>query len=296
VTEAGTAAQPQARVGAGALTPAQIVRRASAYLDRHGVQSPTANAEVLLMSVLGTDRAGLYARRDGLDEGEARRYGRALCRRCAGTPLQHITGEQQFLDLTLQVAAGVFVPRPETEVLASAALALLDGVEAPVVVDIGTGTGAVALAVASRRTDARVIATDVSPAAAGLARSNAARLGLQIEVFEGDLLAPVPRELLGCVDLVVSNPPYLGMEEYADLPEEVRRDPFESLVGGVDVHARLAAESPRWLRAGGWLALEIGETQAAEVSRTLVEAGLAEIEVRPDMAGRDRVVSARSLT
>jgi len=280
-------------VARGGPTPAEIVRRSAAYLERHGVESPTANAETLLMGLLGTDRAGLYARREGLDARTARLYGRALCRRCAGTPLQHITGEQQFLDLRLRVAPGVFVPRPETEILATTAMELIADVDAPVVVDVGTGTGAVALAVKSRRPDARVVATDVSPAAVELCRANADRLELEVEVLDGDLFAPVPPDLRGRVDLVVSNPPYVTPEEYADLPEDVRRDPYEALVGGVDVHARLAADAPAWLCDGGRITVEIGETQAPAVARLFADAGFAGVRVRPDLAGRDRVVSGR---
>jgi len=278
------------------LTPAEVVRRSAAYLERHGVESPTANAETLLMNLLGTDRAALYARREGLDARTARLYGRALCRRCAGTPLQHITGDQQFLDLRLRVVPGVFVPRPETEILATTAIDLIAGVEDPVVVDVGTGTGAVALAVRSRRPDARVLATDLSPAAVDLARANSERCGLDVETLAGDLLAPVPPELRGRVDLVVSNPPYLTPEDYEELPEEVRRDPFEALVGGVgglDVQARLAADAPAWLRPGGWLVVEMGETQAEDVTGLMTGAGFADIRVTRDLAGRDRVASAR---
>jgi len=282
-----------ADVARGDLTPAEVVRRSAAYLERHGVESPRANAETLLMNLLGTDRAGLYARRDGLDARTARLYGRALCRRCAGTPLQHITGEQQFLDLRLRVVPGVFVPRPETEILATTAIGLIADVDAPVVVDVGTGTGAVALAVKSRRPGARVVATEVSPAAAGLARANAEALGLAVEVLEGDLLGPLPSELRGRVDLIVSNPPYVTPEEYGELPEDVRRDPYEALVGGVDVHGRLAADAPEWLCGEGHLIVEIGETQADDVTRLLTEAGFAEVRVTRDLAGRDRVVSGR---
>jgi release factor glutamine methyltransferase len=274
-------------------TPTELIRRSAAYLERHGVESPTANAETLLMHVLGTDRAGLYARREGLDEQTARLFGRALCRRCAGTPLQHLTGRQQFLDRTLTVRPGVFVPRPETEVTATVALQTLDGVSAPVVVDVGTGTGAIAVTVAGRRTDAVVSATDVSPDAVALARDNARRLDVRVDVREGDLLAPLDPALRGRVDLIVSNPPYLTEAEYQDLPPAVRRDPYLALVGGIDVHARLAADARGWLRPGGRLVLEIGEAQAAEVGTLLEDAGFGDVSVRQDLNGRDRVVTAR---
>ena len=144
------------------MRPAEVLRRASGYLDRHGVESPDATAEILLMHVLGTDRAGLYARTAGLDTREARMFGRAICQRGAGTPVQHLTGDQPFRGITLEVRPGVFVPRPETELLVEHALAEAGDREDPVVVDAGTGTGAIALAVKHERPDAMVFATDLS--------------------------------------------------------------------------------------------------------------------------------------
>jgi release factor glutamine methyltransferase len=274
------------------VTPAEVVRRAAAYLERHGVESPRANAEALLMHVLGTTRAGLYARRDGLTTAEARMFGRALCQRCRGTPLQHLTGEQQFRRLTLEVRPGVFVPRPETEVLVGAALEALGPVEDPVVVDVGTGTGAIALAIKDERPDAEVFATDISPEAVELARRNAARLGLDVRVFQGDLLSPLPEELRGWVDLVISNPPYVTPAEYEDLPEDVKADPELALVGGPEIYERLAAESLRWLRDGGILAVEIGAGRGREVAEAL-QRSFMDVKVLLDLAGRERVVLGR---
>jgi release factor glutamine methyltransferase len=243
------------------------------------------------MYFLGTDRAGLYAREEGLDTRTARLFGRALCQRCHGVPLQYLTGEQQFLDLVLGVAPGVFVPRPETEVLVERALEVLPDGD-PVAVDVGTGTGAVALAMKRRRPDARLWATDVSEDAVGVARANASRHALEVEVLRGDLLAPLPAELKGAVDLVVSNPPYVTREEYESLPAEVRAEPYEALVGGTDVHRRLAEEAPGWLRPGGWLVVEIGASQGEGV-RALLGERFGRLEVLPDLAGRDRVVRGR---
>lgn len=274
------------------MRPSETVRRAADYLERHGVESPLANAERLLMSVLGTDRAGLYARADGLDAREARLFGRALCQRCSGTPLQHLTGEQSFRRITVEVRPGVFVPRPETEVLVERALGALEGVEAPVVVDVGTGSGAIALAVKDERPDARVFATDRSSEAVELARANAERLGLHVTVLEGDLLEPVPPDLRGWVDLVVSNPPYVTAEEYEDLPPEVKADPRPALVGGREVFERIGAEAVRWLRDGGWLAVEIGAAQG-ERARSVLSGAFVDVRVERDLAGRDRVVLAR---
>jgi release factor glutamine methyltransferase len=191
----------------------------------------------------------------------------------------------------LGVAPGVFVPRPETEALVERAVEVLPNGE-PVVVDVGTGTGAVALAIKRFRPQATVVATDRSPDAVRVARANAARHALQVEVLEGDLLAPVPERLRGEVDLVVSNPPYVTRSEYASLPAEVRAEPYEALVGGTDVHQRLAEGAPTWLHVGGWLVLEVGAAQGPDV-RALLEGRFDPVEVLPDLAGRDRVVRGR---
>jgi release factor glutamine methyltransferase len=267
--------------------PSEVVSRAADYLDRHDVESPRETAEALLEYFLETDRAGLYARDEGLDTRTARLFGRALCQRCHGVPLQYLTGEQQFFDLVLGVAPGVFVPRPETEVLVERALEVLP--DRGTVVDVGTGTGAVALAIKRFRPAASVWATDVSMDAARVARANASRHGLGIEVVPGDLFSKLPGDLRGGVDLVVANPPYVTREEYADLPAEVRAEPYEALVGATDVLRRLVEEAPTWLAPGGWLAMEIGASRGEEVRRLMTER-FEGVEVLPDLAGRDRVV------
>jgi release factor glutamine methyltransferase len=275
------------------MRPAEVVRRGAAYLERHGIEVPRVNAEALMMRVLDVDRAGLYAREQGLGSAEARAYGRALCLRCTGTPLQHLTGEQGFRHLVLTVRSGVFVPRPETEVLVDVALELLEGIETPCVVDLCTGSGAVALAIADERPGTRVMATDRSEAAVGLASENAARVGLAVDVRAGDLFEPVPGAFLGEVDLVVANPPYLSVEMADDLPPEVRADPPEALFGGLEVTRRLITESVAWLRPGGALAVECDERTAAAVAAAARDAGFEEVFMRRDLNGRDRVVGAR---
>lgn len=272
------------------MRPSQVAARAADYLERHGVESPRETAEALLMYFLDTDRAGLYARENGLDTRIAKLFGRALCQRCHGVPLQYLTGEQQFFDLVLGVAPGVFVPRPETELLVERALEVIP--EEATVVDAGTGTGAIALAIKRFRPSARVIATDISEDAIAVAEANASRHALDVDVLDGDLLSPLPSEMKGSIDVVVSNPPYVTEEEYESLPEEVRREPYEALVGGTDVHGRLAAEAPEWLAPGGWLVIEIGEEQGSDVEKLLSD-GFEHIEVLQDLSGRDRVVRAR---
>jgi release factor glutamine methyltransferase len=272
--------------------PAEVLRRASDYLDRHGVESPRATAETLLMTVLGTDRAGVYARTRGLDSREARTFGRALCQRCTGTPLQHLTGEQAFRRISLEVRPGVFVPRPETEVLVGFALAEIQTISSPVVVDLGTGTGAVALSVKHERPDATVFATDLSAEAVALARANASRLRLDVTVLEGDLLDALPVAWVGRVDAVLSNPPYIDPDLVDDLPVEVRADPELALLGGVEIVDRLATDATWWLRPAGLLALEIGDSQGAELMRRL-EGRFRDLRVEPDLTGRDRVLLGR---
>ncbi|HEY3209169.1 MAG TPA: peptide chain release factor N(5)-glutamine methyltransferase [Actinomycetota bacterium] len=274
------------------MRPTEVIRRSAAYLEAHGVDDPRGTVEELLMHFLQTDRAGLYTRTNGLDTTTARLFGRALCQRCHGAPLQYLTGEHQFMDLVLQVAPGAFVPRPETERLVEVALELLESGHAPIVVDVGTGTGAIGLAIKRYRPDARVLATDISSDAVEVARRNADRLSLDVEVLRGDLLHPLPRELAGRVDLLVSNPPYVTEEEYESLPEEVKAEPYEALVGGTEVHRRLAEATVEWLRPGGWLVVEIGADQGPMV-RALFREHLARVEVLPDLAGRDRIVKGR---
>jgi release factor glutamine methyltransferase len=272
--------------------PAQVVRRAAEYLERHGVDGPVPTAERLLAHVLGTDRTGIY-RRDGLSSQEAKLFGRALCRRCAGEPLQHVTGEQGFRRLVLRVRPGVFIPRPETEVLVDVALAGSEGIRDPVVVDVGTGSGAVGLAIKDERPDATVYGTDLSPEAVSLARENAQALGLPMEVVEGDLLEPLPRDLDGAIDLVVCNPPYVALDGRDSLPPDVRAEPALAIFGGIDLYERLFAASFVALRPGGLVAGEIEEGAARAVCRAAERAGFEALAVHRDLTGRDRVVSGR---
>jgi release factor glutamine methyltransferase len=217
-----------------------------------------------------------------------------LCQRCVGVPLQHLTGDQPFRRLTLIVRPGVFIPRSETEVVVELALAVVSGVAAPVVVDVGTGTGAIALTMKDERPDARVLAIDLSPEAVELARENATRSVLDVEVVQGDLLDPVPATIRGSVDLVVSNPPYVEPHELATLPREVLADPMLALAGGIEVYERLFAQAARVLRPGGAVVVEIGESQGSRVRAAATAAGFVSVEVEPDLNGRDRIVTGRA--
>jgi release factor glutamine methyltransferase len=270
---------------------ADVVRRGADYLARHDVDSPLASAEQLMMLVLGTDRAGVYARSEGLRAAEAKAFGRALCRRCTGTPVQHLTGISGFRRLDLVVRPEVFVPRPETEVLVGVALEMIVGVDRPVVVDVGTGSGAIALAIKHERAHAVVHATDTSPAAVDLARENAECLGLEVDVVQGRLLEPLPPWVRP--DLVVSNPPYVPLAEEAALPLDVLAEPREAVFGNADLYRELFEQAASRLSVDGRVAVEIHEGAAAELSRLVRAAGFVDVRVTQDLAGRDRVLGAR---
>lgn len=275
------------------MQPSEVVRRAAGYLERHHVQSPVANAELLLSMVLRVDRSGLYRRTQELSSTEAKLFGRALCRRSAGIPLQHITGAQGFRRLTLAVRSGVFVPRPETETVVQVGLAAIQGLERPNVLDLCTGSGAIALAIADEHPGAAVVGVDISPHAVSLALANAEDLGLPITVLVGDLWQAVPPGRKGTFDLVITNPPYLEPEAHGGLPMDVRADPPPALIGGMTMHHRVVMPAPEWLRPGGVFVTEIGDTQRAEVASLTRAAGLVDVTVHQDLARRDRAVSGR---
>ena len=209
------------------MTVSQSLRQAEHRLRDAGVPKPALDAELLLRHVLGWDRAAVIARgADTVPAADAKRFFALVEERAARRPLQHVTGTQAFWRHEFLVTPDVLVPRPETEVLVEAALELIRGLEAPVVVDVGTGSGCIALSIAAERPDAAVHAVDISAAALAVARENAHRLGqIRVELHEGDLLEPLPAELRGRVDLIVSNPPYLTEAEYRAVPLEVRADP-----------------------------------------------------------------------
>jgi release factor glutamine methyltransferase len=271
------------------MRPSDLARRGADYLSRHGVASPRADAEALLGSIMQVDRAALYLAAEPLRPSDARALGRALCARASGVPLQHLTGVQAFRGLLLRVRPGVFIPRPETEILVDEALARLDGVDAPRVVDTCTGSGAVALAIASECPAARVIAIDASPDAVSLAAENAAALGLSVEIAQGDLLEPA----VGPLDLVTCNPPYVPIATRDALPPDVAAEPALALFGDPSFVGRLCERAMPLLRPGGWVVVEIEESTADAVCALATRAGFVDARVRRDLAGRDRVVAAR---
>lgn len=280
------------------MTVAQALAHASARLERAGIETPGLDAELLLRHVLGWDRSALAAAGSRALSAEAEgRFLELLEQRARRRPLQHLTGTQAFWRHEFLVTPGVFIPRPETELLVEAALDLLKGRAAPLVVDVGTGSGCIALSLAAERADAVVHATDISLDALTAAGENARWLGLagRVSFHEGDLLAPVA-DLEGRIDLVVSNPPYVDPAELPALAPEVRdHEPLVALVPGDDgysVYRRLVPQARRFLRPGGGLVLEVGQGQEREVRLLCEAAGLPVIRVIPDLQKIPRVVVA----
>jgi release factor glutamine methyltransferase len=187
----------------------------------------------------------------------------------------------------------VFVPRPETEVLVEIGLRAVSAIDRPIVVDVGTGTGAVALAIADEHPGARVFATDIASEAVALARTNATRLHLDVTVDQGDLFAAVPPELRGRIDLVCANPPYVPPARRDSLPRDVLADPDEAVFGDPDLYRRFFDEARSRVRTGGTVAVEIDDDAAGAVRTFAEEAGFADVRVHTDLNGRERVVSGR---
>jgi release factor glutamine methyltransferase len=272
----------------------EVLRLSAGYLSEHGSPTPRLDAELLIGHALGLPRIELYTNFDRpLDEPELAACRVLLERRGRREPVAYILGRWGFHGLDLAVDGRVLVPRPETEVLVERCLALLDGLRAPRFADVGTGSGAIALAVKAARPDASVTATDVSADALAVARTNAAALGLEVELVETDLLAGVE----GRFAVVASNPPYIGEGEMAALePEVAEYEPRLATVAGpsgTEVLERLVAAVPAALEPGGSLVVECGAGQAAAVRSLMAAAGAAETSAEPDLAGIDRVVAGR---
>jgi release factor glutamine methyltransferase len=216
-------------------------------------------------------------------------------RRLAGEPLQYVLGTAAFRRLELRVGPGVFIPRPETELVAERAMEHLP--TAGTLVDVCTGSGAIALSVADERSDALVVATELSAAASRWATANRDALGLSVEILDGDLFGPLPRDLAGRIDVVVGNPPYVDPGERPVLPRDVvDHEPEVALFApgaGTNVIERILQEAPAWLRGDGWLVLEIGETQGETVRDLLVSRGFADVTIAVDLTGRDRIAEGR---
>lgn len=256
--------------------------------------SARLDLEVLLCHVLRRGRAWLYTWPEyELSESEQRGFDALLARRARGEPVAHITGTREFWSLPLKVNASTLIPRPETELLVEVALEVCAQGSARVL-DLGTGTGAIALALASERPAWRILAAEQSPQAAALAEENRRDLKLRnVRILVSDWFAQVPRQSF---DLILSNPPYIDAADPHLGEGDVRFEPRSALVaerGGLADIEEIAAKSPQYLAVGGWLAIEHGWQQAAQVRALFAAAGLGEVASRRDYGGRERVTLGR---
>jgi len=265
---------------------ATFLRAASARID-------AADAALLVAHALGRDRSWLYAHGDdALDAAALQACEALVARREAGEPVAYILGRRGFWRFELRVTPDTLVPRPETELLVELALDRLPAGRPLRVADLGTGSGAIALAIAHERPLARVVAVDASAAALGVAQGNARALGLaNVEFREGDWLQPLAGESF---DLIASNPPYIALgDPHLDA---LRHEPALALASGadgLDAIRAIAGDAPRCLAAGGWLLLEHGIAQGAAVRALLEAAGFDEVATAQDLERRDRVTLGR---
>lgn len=269
-------------------TISETVKNAELALQPHS-ESPRLDAELLLATLLGLPRSALIARGDEpMALGEKNAYADLIAQRVGGVPIAYLTGNREFWSLPLNVSPAVLVPRPETEILVERALALLPQEGARSVLDLGTGSGAIALSLAHDRPHWAITGVDISPAALEIAAQNARRLKLpQVRWLLGNWFDSVPAERF---HLIVANPPYLGANDPA--LTGLRAEPASALIAGssgLEAFRDIIAQAPLHLHAHGWLALEHGITQAADVAQLLQQQRFDSIRTYSDLSGRPRV-------
>lgn len=298
-SEGGTELQDSEQIGAGATTRKALLNHAIQRLEDAEVSDTRRNAEWLLMDVLECTRAALYAHPEQqVSTDDRQMFERMVARRAEHEPLQYILGQTGFYGMPLEVTPDVLIPRPETEEVVEHALHLIEDVSHPNVLDVGTGSGCIALAIKHERPDATVHACDVSESALTVARRNADRLGLSVTCTHADVLADdfaehVPGEL----DLLIANPPYIPDSEADMLPTEVRdHEPDQALLTGNDpllFYRALATQAEALLVPGGWLVVETHARFAGHVRALFQEIQFENHRVEQDLAGRARMVAAQ---
>jgi release factor glutamine methyltransferase len=287
------------------MTVLEVLNWATDCFRDHGIQNPRLNAELLLACSLNLSREGLYVHlHDPIGEEEKKALEEMINRRLSGEPLQYILGHQEFWSTDLRVDPRVLIPRADTEFLVEQALSILSkisSVKPPTVLEIGTGSGAVAIALSREVRNVFLVATDISRKALRLARQNAKENTVleRIAFIHGDLFSPFRLfEEREPFDLILSNPPYIVRSEIGNLAREVKDfEPIVALDGGedgFDFHRKIISRCPKYLRRGGWLLLEVGQGQAREVSEMLEKTGrFGPIERIQDLSGIERVLKAQ---
>jgi len=295
----------KAKCNSDAPTVRRALRQATASLSDAGIESARLDAELLLAEALGLDRSMLYLHYEApLDARAEERFRSLLARRVDGEPAAYITGRREFWSLDFLVTPAVLVPRPETEMLVEVAVGLFEA-DSQIsdrkfqILDLGTGSGAIAVALAKEIVGSEIWATDISPGALEVARANARRLGVdeKIQFLHGDLFEPVS-DRGEIFDLIVSNPPYVRSDEIDKLPRDVRDfEPRIALDGGADgleFYRRIIPRALGYLTMGGFLAVEIGADMGEDVARLFTDAGgYAPPQLYHDLAGKERIVCAR---
>jgi release factor glutamine methyltransferase len=275
-------------------TISSILNWTRQYFSSKGIENPRLDAEVLLSHILKKDRLHLYTDFDQpLSPAELTCYREAVKRRVQRQPVAYITGCREFMGLEFAVNPAVLIPRPDTEILVEAALARLTGLTDPVIADLGTGSGAIAVSILANLPGGSGVAVDVSPEALAVARENADRLGVagRLEFCRGDMLEPLNNKKF---DAILSNPPYIPDSDIAVLSAEVRQEPRLALAGGSDgltFYRRLVAQAANYLKPGGFMAVEVGVDQAGPVAALAGQGSLLKAEtVIKDYAGIERVI------
>lgn len=280
-------------------TVGNVLDMATADLERSGVAGARNEAEILVGHVLGFRRADLYADLDTpVTVAQAAQLDKMVAARCSGRPLQYVTGVQGFRRLSLKVGPGVLVPRPETEMLVERCLEILEGSIDPQVLDVGTGSGAIALSLATERPDCRVWATEISEDAYRWADKNLEESGLtNVDLYYGDLFSPLTKSQKGKFDLIVSNPPYLSQEVYLAAPADVRdHEPEMALLSGdrgMETCIRIIRESSEWLAPGGHLVVETAGAEQWETLSMWFSRRYEDVRITEDLAGRPRFAEGR---
>jgi release factor glutamine methyltransferase len=281
------------------MTIHDILNESTKTLEAVDIPSARLDAEVLLSFCLGCDRLEFYKNPDmTISETKLYAFRNLITRRLQWEPVAYITGRKEFWTFVLEVNNSVLIPRPDTEVIVEETINICRKTDFSEmrILDIGTGSGAIALALASEKTGAKIVATDISEASLNLAKKNAAALGLQakIDFRQGNLFEPVD----GIFDIIVSNPPYIAAEDYEKLPAGVKNyEPQAALLAGksgLEFYEKLIYQAGGFLKINGWLLLEIGAKQEAGVRKIMEAAGFYDnIEMRRDYAGLPRVIKAR---
>jgi len=287
------------------MTALELLDWSTNYLKDHRIENPRLNAELLLARSLNLRREGLYTHlHDELKEREKEALEKLIQRRISGEPLQYILGHQEFWSIDFKVDPRVLIPRPETELLVEQSLLILSENSlrgTPSVLEIGTGSGAIAIALAKEAKNIFLVATDISRDALVLAKENAESAGVQhqIKFVNGDLFDPLcPSKERKPFDLILSNPPYIVRHEIGSLAKEVRDyEPTIALDGGEDgleSYRRIVTGAPFYLREGGWLLLEMGQGQSKKVAEQIETSGaFLKPQILPDLSGIERVVKAQ---